>query len=137
MKRNSVLWFLRQSLAAAVAGALLAACGVAGPDSPAYETSGEGVAADGVLPAARVPRQKRVPEGAPDSPDAPRPGDPCEGVSRQGECDGAAAVRCTGEGEGERRLVRIDCGLLGLACGVGAGHSVACTGRKRARRTGD
>lgn len=159
MEQTSVSWSLRRSTGTALAraslaaaGPLLAACSGAGEGPPAYHALDEGVATDAqvstpsdaepptapdaVLLTARASHKPAVAEGAPHGSDASGAGDPCDGISRRGQCDGAVAVRCTGASEGLRRLVRIDCGLVGLACRVGPGGSVACTG-KRPRKASD
>jgi hypothetical protein len=145
MKRNCVSCFLRRSIGVAFAGAWLVAawpllaCGDSGAEPAEDEMSGDGVAADAMSPATHAARARKrhVVEDPPSPPDAAGSGDPCDGVSRQGQCDGAVAVRCTGAGEGPRRVVRIDCGIVGLACGVGRGRSVACTGARSARNGSD
>jgi hypothetical protein len=40
----------------------------------------------------------------------------CGGVTQQGGCEGDTAVRCTRSEEGPARVVRSDCGSLGLSC---------------------
>jgi hypothetical protein len=46
--------------------------------------------------------------------------DPCGGVSSSGQCEGSVAKRCTGRGEGQRRLTTTDCDLLNMVCGYDA-----------------
>jgi hypothetical protein len=53
--------------------------------------------------------------------------DPCEGVSRLGQCAGSVAVRCTDRAEGERRVVRFDCSLLAQTCVSPPGSEVTCS----------
>ncbi len=53
--------------------------------------------------------------------------DPCEGIPSEGLCDGDVAIRCTRPDEGPRRLVDIDCALLGGTCAIEDGE-VACVG---------
>ncbi len=52
--------------------------------------------------------------------------DPCGGVSISGRCDGTVATRCTGRGEGDRRLTTTDCDLLNMACGYDAAGAASC-----------
>ncbi|UJR83494.1 trypsin-like serine protease [Sandaracinus amylolyticus] len=52
--------------------------------------------------------------------------DPCGDATALGECRGDVAVRCTGAGEGPRRVTRTRCNLLGQTCGTGDDGQVAC-----------
>ena len=54
--------------------------------------------------------------------------DPCENETVKGRCAGGVAIRCTGKGEGDRALSRVDCSAVGLTCGTGATGRVACIG---------
>ncbi|MDX2024575.1 MAG: trypsin-like serine protease [Deltaproteobacteria bacterium] len=55
--------------------------------------------------------------------------DPCKDLTDAGSCVGNVASRCTGIGEGARRISALDCDLLGLQCqatpvGVACGDTV-------------
>lgn len=54
--------------------------------------------------------------------------DPCEGLPEEGTCEGDTAVRCSGPGEGNRRVLQVDCSLLGGTCGFDDTGDVACLG---------
>lgn len=52
--------------------------------------------------------------------------DPCDGIAVEGVCKKNEAVRCTGPGEGERRLTKTNCKTLGMACGIDPTGHAAC-----------
>lgn len=51
--------------------------------------------------------------------------DPCT-ISVTGVCDGDVAERCTGIAEGQRRVTRTDCSLLGQTCGQDGHGNAVC-----------
>ncbi|MFO7180783.1 MAG: trypsin-like serine protease [Pseudomonadota bacterium] len=53
--------------------------------------------------------------------------DPCEGLSVEGQCKGTVARRCTAPDEGPRRLVELDCSLLGQVCAQQPDGTVGCS----------
>ena len=65
------------------------------------------------------------PELLPDLRKAAKWTDPCGDLDEVGQCDGNTAVRCTDVDEGVRRVVKMDCGLIGLSCNP-FGEQVAC-----------
>lgn len=52
--------------------------------------------------------------------------DPCKGLSSTGVCEDDVARRCTSPNEGPRRLVKMDCGAIGLSCSVQSDGTVGC-----------
>jgi hypothetical protein len=53
--------------------------------------------------------------------------DPCKGVSVSGVCSGTTAKRCTSPSEGQRRLVKFNCGSLGQVCGIQPDGTAGCS----------
>jgi len=53
--------------------------------------------------------------------------DPCKGISIEGQCKGSVARRCTAPDEGPRRLVELDCSLLGQVCAPQPDGTVGCS----------
>jgi V8-like Glu-specific endopeptidase len=52
--------------------------------------------------------------------------DTCRGVPEAGHCSGKTAMRCTSDGEGPKRVTLMECGDLGLGCGVDEDGAVGC-----------
>jgi hypothetical protein len=52
--------------------------------------------------------------------------DPCNGISKDGVCDGDVASRCTTLNEGQRRLTVTDCSLFGETCVVASNGKAMC-----------
>jgi hypothetical protein len=54
--------------------------------------------------------------------------DPCEGIPDGGMCAGEVAIRCSGPGEGPRRVIETDCAVLGASCGSDTAGQLTCIG---------
>lgn len=53
--------------------------------------------------------------------------DPCDGLSKDGICDGSVARRCTTSFEGRRRPIEFDCSVLGQVCAIQADQTAGCS----------
>ena len=138
-----LLWMQYQGLRLETAGELLAG-GVAGDAQPCYGDSGapllhkhEGsLIAIGVVSGGISSSRQECDYGAIfaglGSPvagfleDSITWVDPCAGFDVAGTCLGAVAQRCTHPLEGVRRLVRMDCGTVGLECLPQTDGTVGC-----------
>ena len=54
--------------------------------------------------------------------------DPCVGLDSRGKCEGDVAIQCSKRQDGERRLIRTDCALVGQHCKIKFGP-LACGDR--------